>query len=157
MKADKALLFEPSNLATRRLVETVVAHIRMQQREAGVSGGGGSPLSSLDTPTSSHIMNNVVNGSRPPMWAPEDNNGGSSRVNGVARGNTPGLLTSSQSQLPAGFDVASVSHTEYMSRFYSKTDNQQTGLRIPPFELEVLEAALIGATGGWLGWGGCVY
>ncbi|GFH13360.1 uncharacterized protein HaLaN_09230, partial [Haematococcus lacustris] len=41
--------------------------------------------------------------------------------------------------------LGGVSHTEYMARFYAK--DRRTGLRAPPFELEVLEGALIVATG----------
>jgi hypothetical protein len=41
--------------------------------------------------------------------------------------------------------IASASHTEYMARFYS--NNEPNAMRPPPFELEVLESALIVATG----------
>lgn len=89
MTAEKALLFEPTSVATKRFLDTLVPHL-LSKTERGI--GGVSPAS--------HAA------------------------------------------------LVSAPHSEYMARFYSKNANQ---VRSPPFELEVLESALIVATGAGTG------
>eukprot|EP00798_Chlamydomonas_sp_ICE-L_P011460 gene11460-34171_t len=86
--AYKALLFEPTALATRQFFDIVVPHLRAR----GDSG--------------------VVSAKLPPGQ----------------RGQEYG-----------------VSHSEYMSQFYGNQDPDK--IRTPPFEMEVLEGALLVATG----------
>ena len=70
--------------------------------------------------------------------------GGSSSSRGAGPQGQGGLLGAGDAQGGSSGGVGAESHTEYMSRFYQKNEQQ---MRAPPFELEVLEWALLVATG----------
>ncbi len=117
--AEKALLFEPNNLATKRLVDTIVPHLRQKAAQH-------DPHHPLAThPLHSAGVDSGLSVSSPVNGAPAI---GLANVDAATR------------------RLASASHSEYMARFYSQS-NGQGAVRSPPFELELLEGALIGATG----------
>lgn len=64
--------------------------------------------------------------------------------NGSGGGGGIGLGAASQKAF------ANAPHTEYMARFYANSNSGES-VRAPPFELEVLEGALVVATGAWVG------
>ncbi|KAL6759812.1 hypothetical protein V8C86DRAFT_1226599 [Haematococcus lacustris] len=123
--AEKALLFEPASAASQRFMDTIVPHL-----EAKADQHNNHPVSGSSSNGSSSRSNKLGGGGL-----------GSNLSHGGGGGGGIGMRRL-DSQTRA---IAAASHTEYMARFYAK--DRRTGLRAPPFELEVLEGALIVATG----------
>ncbi len=166
--AEKALLFEPSNLATRRLIDTIVPHLRSKAERNGTSqqqqqraaraaaaagnGNGNGGAAYAQVPDSLAALGGG-------QGAADGSGGGANGAGGVlggaAQGSGVGLLGMGGGIGLAALDsqnrqLAAASHTEYMARFYpNNTGNHGAAgaMRSPPFELELLEGALIGATG----------
>ncbi|KAJ9527078.1 hypothetical protein QJQ45_025221 [Haematococcus lacustris] len=124
--AEKALLFEPASAASQRFMDTIVPHL-----EAKADQHNNHQVSGSSSNGSSSRSNKLGGGGL-----------GSNLSHGGGGGGGGIGMRRLDSQTRA---IAAASHTEYMARFYAK--DRRTGLRAPPFELEVLEGALIVATG----------